>query len=131
MDFLNFNNSILTQPIPTMVKSVDTPIQHMWADDQFKHLKRYIQKFEAELDSDHEVAIMLTNFGQSIIMQVEYITYETPVLMIFKGNVNGRPATLIQHVNQLNFMLTSVEKEVGKEKHPIGFHTSDSNEYRE
>ena len=122
MDFLNFNNSILTQPIPTMVKSVDTPIQHMWADDQFKHLKRSIQKFEAELDSDHE---------QSIIMQVEYITYETPVLMIFKGNVNGRPATLIQHVNQLNFMLTSVEKEVGKEKHPIGFHTSDSNEYRE
>jgi hypothetical protein len=54
-------------------------------------------------------------------MQVTNITYEKSVLMIFKGFVNGREATLIQHINQLNFMLTSVEKEPDRPKRKIGF----------
>ena len=100
---------------------VDTPVQHMWADEQFEILKRYIQEFERSLDSDHEVGIMMTNFGQSVLMQVTQVAYEDPVLMIFKGFVNGHEATLIQHINQLNFMLTSVEKEPNIPKKQIGF----------
>ena len=100
---------------------VDTPAQHMWADEQFEILKKYIQDFEASLDTEHEVGIMLTNFGQSILMQVTKITYEYPVLMVFKGYVNGKEATLLQHINQLNFMLTSIDKEPDKPKRKIGF----------
>ena len=33
----------------------DTPAQHMWADEQFEILKRYIQEFERSLDAEHEV----------------------------------------------------------------------------
>ena len=69
----------------------------------------------------HEVGIMLTNFGQSILMQVTKVTYEYPVLMVFKGYVNGKEATLLQHINQLNFMLTSIDKEPDKPKRKIGF----------
>ncbi len=68
---------------------------------------------------------MLTNFGQSVLMNVTNITYEKSVLMIFKGYVNGRESTLIQHINQLNFLLTSVEKESDRPKRKIGFISND------
>lgn len=100
---------------------IDTPAQHMWSGEQFEILKKYIQDFERSLDSEHEVGVMMTNFGQSILMQVSQVMYEFPVLMVFKGYVNGREATLIQHINQLNFMLTSIEKEPDRPKRTIGF----------
>ncbi len=119
-DFPTFNF-----PMPEIPEiNIDTPIQHMWADEQFEILKRYIQEFEQSLDAEHEVGIMMTNFGQSVLMYVQQITYEDPVLMIFKGYVNGREATLIQHINQLNFMLTSVEREQDRPKRQIGFVTN-------
>lgn len=100
---------------------IDIPAQHMWADEQYKILKKYIQEFERSLDAEHEVGIMMTNFGQSIVMQVTSVSCEEPVLMIFKGFVSGRDATLIQHINQLNFMLTSIAKEPDRPKRQIGF----------
>ena len=124
----NFNLSSFTFPhieVPELpVIDIDTPIQHMWADAQFEILKRYIQEFEQALDAEHEVGIMMTNFGQSVLMQVTQVTYEDPVLMVFKGYVNGREATLIQHINQLNFMLTTVDKEPDRPKRQIGFVTN-------
>ena len=123
MDNFNFPNFSLPQikiPEPPVI-NIDTHAQHMWADEQFEILKRYIQEFERSLDAEHEVGIMMTNFGQSVLMQVAQVSYEDPVLMVFKGFVNGREATLIQHINQLNFMLTSVEKEPDRPKRQIGF----------
>ena len=73
------------------------------------------------MDAEHEVGLVLTNFGQSILMQVVEIGYEKSVLMIFKGYVDGKMSTLIQHVSQLNFLLTSVEKSPDRPKRPIGF----------
>lgn len=103
----------------------DVPTRYMWSDTQFEIIRDYIERFEDSLDPEHEVGVMLTNFGQSILMQVTHITYEKSVLMIFKGFVNGREATLIQHINQLNFMLTSVEKEPDRPKRRIGFTADD------
>ena len=46
--------------------------------------------------------------------------------MVFKGIVNGNPATLIQHINQLSFLLTAVPgQEPEKPKHKIGFVVKD------
>ncbi len=98
-----------------------SPIAYSYSDTQFEILEKYIRDFEQTLDSEHEVGLMLTNFGQSVTMQVTEIRYEESVLMIFKGYVNGRMATLIQHINQLNFLLTSVEKEPNRPKRTIGF----------
>ena len=103
----------------------DVPTKYMWSDTQFEIIRDYVEEFEASLDPEHEVGVMLTNFGQSILMQVTNITYEKSVLMVFKGFVNGREATLIQHINQLNFMLTSVEKEPDRPKRKIGFISGD------
>lgn len=108
----------LAQPMDV---KFDSPLQHIFVDDQFKILQRYVQEFEQTLDPQHEVGIMMTNFGQSIIMQVTQITYEKPVLLIFKGFVDGKMSTLIQHMNQLNFLLTSLDKVDDRPKNPIGF----------
>lgn len=99
----------------------DLPIQHMWSDTQFEMIKKYITEYEKTLNSEHEIAVWLTNFGQSVLMQVTNITYEESVLLVFKGYVNGKMSTLIQHINQLSFLLTSVEKESDRPKRKIGF----------
>ena len=115
-----FDTSVFTKNLD----KVKIPTQHMWSDKQFEILKRYIQDFERTLDDKHEVGIMMTNFDQSVLMQVTQVTYEYPVLMVFKGYVNGREATLIQHIHQLNFMLTTIEKEPNRPKRQIGFNTN-------
>ena len=97
------------------------PIAYSYSDTQFEVLEKYIRDFEETLDSEHEVGLILTNFGQSITMQVVQVSYEKSVLMVFKGYVNGKMSTLIQHVSQLNFLLTSIDKEPDKPKRPIGF----------
>lgn len=103
------------------IPDIDIPMHHMWSDTQFEIIKDYIQEFEKNLDAEHEVGLWLTSFGQSMMMQVTNITYEKSVLMIFKGFVNGNEATLIQHINQLNFLLTAIKKEPEKKRVPIGF----------
>lgn len=128
MDYLNlpeYDIDAIKNNIRSAIVETDTPIQHIWSDEQLPILKRYIQSFEDELDQEHEVGIMMTNFGQTILMQVVEISSEPPVLMVFKGYVDGRMATLIQHVNQLSFMLTSIDKEPNRPKRRIGFRTSD------
>jgi hypothetical protein len=48
-------------------------------------IKQYVEDFEASLDTEHEVGVMLTNFGQSVLMQVTEIGYEKSVMLVFKG----------------------------------------------
>lgn len=118
----NLNVPDFSSQIAAIEKATrDVPTRYMWSDTQFEIIRDYIERFEASLDPEHEVGVMLTNFGQSVLMNVTNITYEKSVLMIFKGYVNGRESTLIQHINQLNFLLTSVEKESDRPKRKIGF----------
>lgn len=110
----NMSTSILSDTEPL-------PIAYSYSDTQFEILSKHIKTFEKTLDSEHEVGIMLTNFGQSVTMCVTEISYEESVLMVFKGYVNGKMSTLIQHISQLNFLLTSIEKEPDRPKRTIGF----------
>lgn len=122
MSDFGLDNFQFKLPDPPQIEMPDMPHWYMWSDTQFEIIKDYIEAFEASLDQEHEVGLMLTNFGQSVLMQVTEIGYEKSVLMVFKGVVNGNPATLIQHINQLNFLLTAVPRpEPDKPKHKIGF----------
>lgn len=106
-------------------KSIPMPLSELiYSDTQFQILKKYIIEFQNSLDDKHDVALMFTNFGTRVLMQVTAIGFEEPVLMIFKGFVDGRYSTLIQHVSQLNFLLTTVEKPVDTPKRKIGFTVS-------
>lgn len=122
MDLSNIPMANFKMPDYSKVfENMDMPTQHMFSDTQFEIIKKYIQEFENTLDTEHIVGVMLTNFGQSILMQVEEITYEKSVVLVFKGLVNGQKSTLIQHINQLNFLLTSLPIENEQPKRKIGF----------
>jgi len=121
---MDFNYDLIRSQIQN-ITIPDMPTQHMWSDTQFEIIKRYVEEFEDSLDKEHEVGLLLTNFGQSVLMNVTQIGFEKSVLMVFKGFVNGQEATLIQHINQINFMLTKVPVEPERPKQKIGFVTSD------
>ncbi len=95
---------------------------HHFADWQYDKIMKQIQNFEKELDNNHEIALLLASFGTTVLMQVADLGYQNPDLMYFWGYVNGKYTQLIQHVSQLNFLITSIEKE-DKSKPPkrIGF----------
>ncbi len=98
-----------------------SPIAYSYSDTQVEIIKDYVLKYQESLDPDKDVALLLTHFGNSILMEVTHIGYEESVLIVFKGYVNGRESVLIQHVSQLNFLLTSVDKAPDVPKRKIGF----------
>lgn len=99
------------------------------ADYQYELLCDYIKQFQDELDDKHEVGLQLASFGQSITLNVTDIGYSNPSIIDFYGYCNGNKAHLIQHINQLNFLLISVPKsDPEKPARRIGFETNSSNE---
>lgn len=95
---------------------------HNMADYAYEVILDRIKEFEDELDDEHEVALQLASFGQSITLAVTSIGYSNPSTLVFYGYVNGNPATLLQHISQLNFLLLSVPKQdPGKPPRRIGF----------
>lgn len=99
----------------------DLPSHYIFSDTQFDIIKKHILEFQKSLDNEHDVGVLLTNFGSTVLMEVTKIGFEKSVLMVFEGYVNGRKSTLIQHISQLNFLLTSVPKPVETPKRTIGF----------
>ena len=97
------------------------------ADWKYEKIEEQIHKFEETLDNEHEIALNLASFGSSLTMFVTEISYQNPDILYFYGFVNGTKAQLIQHMNQLNILLTSVEREdKSKPARRIGFTFSNS-----
>ena len=111
----------LQQKQEEILSDIEPAFGDMYASTQFNFLKEIIEEYENKIPNDSNVAIWLTNFGQQFLMQVTQVTYKDPVLIIFKGFVNGKESTLIQHINQLNFLLTTTPKSTEEPKRKIGF----------
>ncbi|SHI23845.1 hypothetical protein SAMN02745823_03772 [Sporobacter termitidis DSM 10068] len=105
----------IENPVNTVARS------HM-ADKQQGIILETIKAFEEDLDDEHEVALKLACFGQTVILNVTGIGFHNPDILRFYGFVNGSKATLMQHVSQLNFLMMSVEKvDPTVPPHRIGF----------
>ena len=89
-----------------------------------RRLEAQIRLFESELDADHDVGIRLVNFGSEITFRVTDIGSVEPDLIIFTGKTPaGVPVRLLQHRNQLDFLLTTLERSDPEQpKRPVGFH---------
>ncbi|NTU49830.1 MAG: hypothetical protein HGA87_02885 [Desulfobulbaceae bacterium] len=87
----------------------------------YNRLMDYINKFEKELDSEHEVGVRLVSFGQAFSFHVNNIGYWGPDLITFYGeNDQGESLQLIQNISQLSFLLIGVKKSKEKARR-IGF----------
>lgn len=116
----NYQNIIKPIPLP----DIDVRNYNL-ADYQYELLCNHIKDFQNSLDDEHEVGIQLASFGQSIVLNVETIGYSNPCLIHFYGYFNGNKCHLIQHVNQLNFLLIAIPKsDPSKPAHRIGFDTN-------
>jgi hypothetical protein len=89
-----------------------------------RRLEAQIRLFESELDADHDVGIRLVNFGSEITFHVTDISSVEPDLIIFSGKTQaGAPVRLLQHRNQIDFLLTTLERsDPDQPKRPVGFH---------
>lgn len=126
----NMLNAIKNIESVTKLKPISVPTLNIrnyhLADYQHQVIMECIKKFEENLDNDHEVAVKLASFGQTILLSVTSIGYSNPSLIHFYGYVNDQYSELIQHVSQLNFLLMSVEKDnPDREARRIGFNVDD------
>lgn len=113
---------LLTSSDVSKIQSTDQPNNHHLANYQRQIIVDEIRDFERSLDDEHEVALKLASFGQSVTLAVSKIGYENPDVLIFHGYIGDEPATLLQHITQLSFLLTSNKKRVPDEPpRRIGF----------
>lgn len=104
-----------------MSSIVDVARNYNAADYSYEIILAHIEAFEDELDDEHEVAVKLASFGQSVTLSVTNIGYSNPSTLVFDGYVGNQKATLIQHMSQLNFLLVAVPKrDPEKPPHRLG-----------
>ena len=73
MSDFGLDNFQFKLPDPPQIEMPDMPHWYMWSDTQFEIIKDYIEAFEASLDQEHEVGLMLTNL-------LQHLTIVRPVL---------------------------------------------------
>ena len=94
------------------------------ASEFHERLVKWINDYNDNLDSAHEVGVQLVNFGQNVTIRLEDIGYWNPSLMSFSGvrEDTHEPVELIQHVTQISILLTSLSRTNPLEpKKRIGF----------
>lgn len=107
----------------SMADVLEESQQHERASEFHKRLMFYIKEFDDSLNQDEEVGIRLVSFGQAVQFVVHRIGYYNPKIISFYGETaDGSKIQLIQHVNQISFLLQSVKrKHPDQPKRSIGF----------
>ena len=88
-----------------------------------ENLYQEILNYQANLPDTEDVAMSVVSFNHNTTILVDSIGYIGYNLVRFGGkDSEGKPLELIQHISQLNFLLTIVPKlEPEMEKRKIGF----------
>lgn len=91
------------------------------AEALYASLRARVRAFQDRLPEGTELGLKLANFGVPTDFHIRAIWFENPNIIGFDGvQPDGTRTTLIQHISQLNFMLTALAP---VEDHPyrIGF----------
>ena len=102
---------------------VEQIAKHSTAEQICKALYNTIIDYQSRLDDTQDVIMLLVNFGQSRTIKVTNIGYIGHSLIFFEGiDDNGNMSNLIQHINQLSFLLSAELKPLPEApKRKIGF----------
>ena len=109
--------SVLQRPINT----VPTILTATHAEQVLDRLRVVISEFMETIRPDQEIAIALASFGQSHTIRVESIKALGPNLIAFSGLEDNRRVQLVQHVSQLNFLLSAEPAVSQVPRRTIGF----------
>jgi hypothetical protein len=98
-------------------KSIESSIKtrreqdHGYANVIYEGLLQQIHDFENTLNADEEIAAYLSSFGQTMLIQINKVSYLDPFFIIFYGSNfdDGRQVRLVQHTTQLNVLFTSIK----------------------
>lgn len=133
---MDFSNMIKTPAINSQIyegiernrELMQTPgiiAEDSTAEKVCHRIYNMMQEYSAILDQTQDVGMLLVTFGQAITLVVDNIGFSGYNLIYFSGKTpDGKPQYLIQHINQLSFLLTPVPRpEPEKPKNPIGFNT--------
>ncbi len=107
-------------PLPAKVqeKPIEEKSEAEWA---YERIILYIQSFEEQLDSEHEVAMGFAGSDTGVI-RIEGMGFFGPDILTFYGSdENGLKTQLIQHVSQLNVALRALPRLPDQPAHRIGF----------
>lgn len=80
--------------------------------EQIAHyLFEEIKNFQIKLNETEDIAMAVVQFNQEELLLVDYIGYIGYNLIRFSGkDSKSNPKEIVQHVSQLNFLLTVVPK---------------------
>ncbi|KYG89037.1 hypothetical protein A0U40_13500 [[Bacillus] sp. KCTC 13219] len=95
------------------VKSLrDLNVDYKSASYQYSLLIEEINEFQSNLNNEEEIVLLMASFGQTIKLYITDIGYANPSLIYFYGFIEGKgtESTLIQHISQLNFLITSAKR---------------------
>jgi Family of unknown function (DUF6173) len=91
------------------------------AKRMYHQLAKQIAEFEAQLDASQEVGVSLVSGPDNKPFHIDDLEYMGSDLIVFHGtNEHKRPVRLVQHVSQVNVLLTALPKE-SNEPRRIGF----------
>ncbi|MCM2561558.1 DUF6173 family protein [Lutimaribacter sp. EGI FJ00015] len=109
-------------PEETSETTIDPTEEKSPAEWAYERLILYIRDFEAQLDSEHEVAMGFTG-GDVGVLRIEGMGFFDPDMITFYGtDADGARTQYIQHVSQLSVMLRALPKPLTeKEPRRIGF----------
>lgn len=91
------------------------------AEQLSKYLHQAISEFDKTIDDSDEVALKLVSFGGESTLSVDGVGAIGKTLVRFTGKYNGRAATIIQNVSQVNFLLYSKPRNIQQPRRTIGF----------
>lgn len=95
---------------------------YSYADNQYEILCNEIKQFQDNLDDEHEIGL-ITPYNSSKIFIITDLGFHNPNLIYFYGYYDDHEAQLIQHVNQINILLTAIPKQPNKPLRRVGFIT--------
>ena len=106
-------------PKGAMAKPLAKKSPAEWA---YERIVMYIQKFEEDLDSEHEVGMGFAG-SEAGTLKIQGMGYFDPDIITFYGeDPEGNKMQLVQHVSQLSVMLVSEPKsDPEQEPNRIGF----------
>lgn len=88
----------------------------------WKSICEEIKMFQNNINHNEEVALLIANLGQSVTLRLKAIGLLSTYLTYFKGtidNVDNVDCQVIQHIEQVNFLMMPVPK---ANAHELAYH---------